>query len=312
MEYTGRDAGEVVAVVPPIKGEASIEKLAINAVMAGCRPEYMPIIVAAVQAMTEPQFNLDGIQTTTSPVTPMLIINGPIRHEINLNCSSGVLGPGWQANATMGRAIRLILLNLGGAVPGKVSMSTHAFPGRYTLCMGELEEENPWEPLHVERGFSMHEDTVTVAGINCVTNICANSSSPEEVIKTIEHSIVNIGSNDFRLGLGESALLLCPMHAHMLKSLFPAKNDLKRHLWERGRAPLEWLSKRHTEHVGFAERVIDGKVPIIRRWQDFMILVAGGPGGLHSPLLTTFGDTKSVTKPIPRSTRSDSPKHMLP
>ncbi|MEA3154612.1 MAG: hypothetical protein QOK44_2201, partial [Betaproteobacteria bacterium] len=130
----------VIAALPPSGGLATVEKIAINAVMAGCLPDYLPVLVAAVGAMAEPQFNLTGIQTTTNPVAPFVLINGPVRQDIEVNCGAGALGPGWRANATIGRAIRLILINIGGATPGDVDKSILGMPGKYTLCLGELEE----------------------------------------------------------------------------------------------------------------------------------------------------------------------------
>ena len=125
----------IVAELAPRNGVATIEKIAVNAVMAGCLPAYFPVVIAAVEAMTQPQFNLLGIQTTTNPVAPFVLINGPIRHKIDINCGAGALGPGRRANATIGRAIRLILLNIGGGIPGEIDKSILGMPGKYSFCM---------------------------------------------------------------------------------------------------------------------------------------------------------------------------------
>ncbi|MEK7874017.1 MAG: hypothetical protein AAB502_09215, partial [Chloroflexota bacterium] len=134
LDYVRRGPSEVVAHLPPTDGEATIEKIAVNAVMAGCRPDYMPVLIAAVEAITEPRFNLNAIQATTNPVAPLTIINGPIRKELNVNCGSNALGQGWRANATIGRAIRLILVNVGGGLPGTVDKATLGMPGKYSFC----------------------------------------------------------------------------------------------------------------------------------------------------------------------------------
>src|SRR5439155_693228 len=155
-----RRADELIASVAPANGRATIEKIAINAVMAGCRPEYMPVVVAAVRAMCDDAFDLVGISGTTDAVAPIFIVNGPARVTIELNCAAGALGPGTRANATIGRALRLIWANLGGARPGVISMSTFGNPARYACCFGEHEEASPWEPLHVEHGFAPGESTV--------------------------------------------------------------------------------------------------------------------------------------------------------
>ena len=170
LDYAQRDASELVGYINPDAGSATVEKIAVNAVMAGCLPEYMPVLIAAVQAITEPSFNIHGLQTTTNPVSPLLIINGPVREQIGLNSGRGTLGPGYRANATIGRAVRLLLLNVGGAKPWSTDMALHGSPAKYISCMGENEEESIWEPLHVERGFSAEQSTVTVVGAQGMSN----------------------------------------------------------------------------------------------------------------------------------------------
>src|SRR5262249_43368082 len=146
-----RDA--LVAAGPPNFGRATVGKLAANAVMAGCRPEYFPVVLAAVEAACDPVFNLHGQSGTTNAASPLIILNGPVRGRLEVNCAAGVFGPGYRANATIGRALRLVMINLGGTRAGQISMSTLGHPGRYTYCIGEFEEVSPWEPLHVEGGF---------------------------------------------------------------------------------------------------------------------------------------------------------------
>ena len=154
LAATSQAADEVVALVPPNFGEASIEKIAVNAVMAGCKPEFLPVVIAGVRAMCDERVSLHGVQGTTHTATPLFIINGPVRQQLDINCAAGVFGSGWRANATIGRALRLIMLNIGGAHPGEIDKSTMGHPGKYTYCIGEYEEQNPWEPLHVEHGYA--------------------------------------------------------------------------------------------------------------------------------------------------------------
>ena len=153
---------QVVAQLPPNWGDATVERLAVNAVMAGCLPDYLPVIVAGVSAMSDPAFNLYAVQATTHSCAPLFIVNGPIRAQLGLNSGSGAYGPGWRANAAIGRAVRLALLNIGGGYPGIGDMSTQGAPSKYTYCVAENEEANPWTPLHVERGFAPEQSTVTV------------------------------------------------------------------------------------------------------------------------------------------------------
>ncbi|MGH7746307.1 MAG: hypothetical protein ACREQ5_16335, partial [Candidatus Dormibacteria bacterium] len=151
---------DVVGEIPPLGGKATLAKVAANAVMAGCRPEYMPVVLAALDAMLDEKFNLGGMQCSTHLSTPLLIVNGPIRHELGINCGANVFGQGWRANATIGRAVKLILVNIGGAVPGETDKATLGHPGKYSYCIGENEEESRWDPLHVERGFKRDDSTV--------------------------------------------------------------------------------------------------------------------------------------------------------
>jgi len=143
LSGTKRDPSEVLAKIPPTWGEATIEKVAINAVMAGCLPEYMPVIIAAVAAMCDEKFRLGEIQPTTHPGAPLIIVNGPIAKKLGINSKAGAFGPCWRANATIGRAIRLILLNIGGAYPGKLDLATQGQPAKYTYCIAENEEDSP-------------------------------------------------------------------------------------------------------------------------------------------------------------------------
>ena len=151
LRYTDRSPQDVVAIIPPKNGAATVEKIAINAVMAGCRPEYLPLLIAAIEAIVRPEYNLYGRQTTTHPGAHLVIINGPIRHELDVNCKHNVFGHGWRANATIGRALRLVLINVAGNKPGVTDMATHGHPGKYSFCMGEDEEGSPWTPFHVDR-----------------------------------------------------------------------------------------------------------------------------------------------------------------
>ncbi|MEX2229629.1 MAG: TlpA disulfide reductase family protein [Dehalococcoidia bacterium] len=159
---TRRDAQEVVAVVPPNLAPVTIEKIAINAVLAGCRPEYLPVVIAAVEAMCTEEFNIHGVSATTMGATPLIIVNGPIRHRIGMNMRLGALGAGHRANASIGRAVRLVLRNIGGGKPGGTERSTLGNSMKYTACFAEWEERSPWAPLHVERGFAAEDSVVTL------------------------------------------------------------------------------------------------------------------------------------------------------
>src|SRR5690242_3243641 len=188
-----RAAEEVISIVPPRMGTASMRQIAVNAVMAGARPEYLPVVVAALQAVSEPEYGLAHRQTTTHAGAPLIIVNGPIVQRLHINCGRGLFGPGWRANATIGRALRLILVNIGGAGPG-VDTSQTGHPGKYTFCIAEYEAANPWEPLHVERGFSKDQSVVTVVNTEAPHSMTENiQTDPDGIVTTFASCMATLG-----------------------------------------------------------------------------------------------------------------------
>ncbi len=299
VEGAGRPADELIARVPPSLGEATVEKIAVNGVMAGCLPEYMPVIVAAVEAMVEEPFDLYGIQTTTNPAAVCVIVNGPIRQRLNINCGSGCLAPGWRANATIGRAIRLILLNLGGATPGDVDKATQGSPGKYGMCFGENEEESPWTPLHVERGFRPDQSCVTVVPPQSTVNFLLSDRHAAEELPAMTVSMNNPAINHYALFTGEPLVVFNPIHASSLADSGYSKDDVKRYFHEHCRFPIDQMSPRHAERrQEMAGGVVDRMAPMVPNWQDYMIVVAGGHGGLHTTFMPSFGEPRSITREI--------------
>ncbi len=292
-----RNPADIIATVPPVWGEATIEKIAINAVMAGCLPEYLPILITAVTAMCEEPVNLYGVQATTHPASILLIINGPAAKELNINSNSGAFGPGWRSNATIGRAIRLILMNIGGALPGTTDMSTQGQPCKYTFCIAENEGENPWESLHVEKGFAASSSTVTVVAAENPHNIndhCATAG--EEVLTTIVGTITTMGNNNVLLQGGSPILALGPEHAAIIAKDGISKNDIKTFIHEKARIPrrkfFESAIKRY-----YADLDEDALIPITPNKEDIIVIVVGGPGK-HSSFLSTFGQSRSATRAL--------------
>ncbi len=287
---------QVIAEIPPNWGGATVERLAINAVMAGCRPEYLPIIVAAVEAMGDPAFNFYAIQATTHPCAPLLIINGPIRTELGFNSGSGAYGPGWQPNATIGRAIRLALLNIGGAYPGVGDMSTQGAPSKYTYCVAENEGENPWQPLHLERGFRPEQNAVTVLAGEPPHNINDHTGrSADDILTIIAGAMAVTGANNAYTG-GETLLALGPEHAATIARDGLSKWDVAEWLHRRARIPLERYT-RDTMLERFGH-IPEEPVPMVNTPEDLAIIVLGGPGK-HSSWIPTFGgSTHSVTREI--------------
>ena len=296
LAATNLASDHVVAEIPPIWGAATVEKLAINAVMAGCLPEYLPVLIAAVEAIADPVFNLYAIQATTHPCAPLMIVNGPIREALGINYSSGSFGPGWRANATIGRAMRLVLLNVGGGYPGVGDMSTQGAPSKFSYCVAENEEENPWEPLHVERGFRPDQSAVTVMAGEPPHNINDHSGRSADDILTIVAGAISVtGANNAYTG-GETLLALGPEHAATISGDGLSKKDVVKWLHQRAQIPLERYT--HDTLMERMQHIPDGPIPMIRTLDDLVVIVLGGPGK-HSSWIPTFGgNTKSVTKEI--------------
>jgi hypothetical protein len=302
LRQTRRAATDAVANVAPGFGTATIEVIVINAVMAGCRPGYLPVLVAAVEAVCDRAFNLQGIQATTNPATPWIIVNGPLASALGVNGGIGCLGHGTRANATIGRALRLVLQNVGGALPGEMDRATHGQPGKHTFCCAENEAENPWEPLHVERGYDATQSTVTVVAAAGTENFNSHAKDADDLLKAIAGSLPSPTSNDYHFG-GEPWIALSPEHAEIMKLGGLTKTDVKRRIWERsmiaaGRfAAKDYVRLQHTRGPELGAIDTDTLVPIAPRAEDVCIIVAGGPG-THSVYVPTFGQTKAVTRLI--------------
>lgn len=303
LAYAGREPKESLAILPPRWGEATVEKIAVNAVMAGCLPQYFPVVLAAVSAMADEAFNLYAVQATTHPCSPLVLVNGPLAKELNINGRYNALGQGWRSNATIGRAIRLILLNIGGGEPGVLDRATMGQPGKYSYCLAENEAENPWTPLHVEKGFAREDSTVTVFGAEAPHNINDHrSTSGRDILKTIAYTMAVPGCNNGLTG-GDLLLLLGPEHAATIAADGFSKEEVQKILYEEARVPVDhyptvswkWIAQMRPgwKHV-FEE---GGKIPLVDRWEEIQIAVAGG-AGKHSAFIPTFGATKPVTRAI--------------
>ncbi len=262
LSGTDRDPDELIAAVPPKWGRATVEKVAINAVMAGCKPVYLPLILKAVEAMTNEQFNLHGVQVTTSHVGPMLIVNGPIRKQLEINDGFNLFGQGWRANATIGRALRLVCTNIGGALPGELDRAAFGHAGKYTCCIAEKEEVSPWEAMHVDRGFQADDSTVTVfaaAGPQTVNDHGSNTA--EGILNTISQNIAAPGNSS-----GETLLVIGVEHAKTISEDGFSKADVRRYIAD--------TTQRYSE-------------------ADLLLMVAGGPAGRWSIVVPGWGSPSS-------------------
>ena len=297
-----RDASDVIGIVPPRWAPATVEKIAINGVTAGCLPPYMPLLIAAVEAITDPKLNLYSLQATTGGPAVMLIINGPLRNKLNVNGGSNALGEGWRANATIGRCIRLIQRNIGGSYPGTTCKATPGWPGKYSICIGENEEASPWEPLHVERGFDRNTSTVTA--ISADGSIRASDLDSTKAVGIL----TNFAQRMDGPSGPEAIMVICPEHAKIIAGDGYSKADVKKFVWERAAYRMKDLPEET-----FAQRVKrrpdlkltrDSVIPVTDKPEDILVVVAGGDGS-QSQYIHVWGQstpqggsTRSVTKAI--------------
>ena len=305
LSASARDPGEVLGRFPPADGSATVEKVAINAVMAGCRPEHFPVVIAAVEAVCHEEFNVGGIQSTTGGAAPLIIVNGPLASRLNVNADSGAFGHGYRANATIGRALRLVMRNIGGAIPGETDKSTLGHPGKYTMCIAENEARSPWDAYHVELGYQDDVSAVTVVDVTSFHQISEMTvTSGREVLNTICGSLTNLGNMGHYIIGRESHMLLVigPEHAREISDDGFSKADVKSYVFENARMSVGSLRDRgywagRTWPAWVNERDDHYMVPPVSRPENLIVVVAGGDGR-HSAWLPTWSTTRAVTLPV--------------
>ncbi|MEN6328799.1 MAG: hypothetical protein ABFC91_00720 [Methanobacteriaceae archaeon] len=296
LEYSKGPAQQVVAILPPRRGKATVEKIAINAVMAGCMPNSMPVVEQAIGGLGQEEFNLAGINATTHPVSICTLVNGPESRDLGMNSGVGCLGPGNLANSTIGRAIRLCMLNIAGAIPGVGDHATHGSPAKYSYAFAEAEEQSPWEALHIERGFQIEDSTVTVLGMEAPHNVNDHRSiCAEDLLDTVAHTASTAGCNNSHVP-GEILVIMSPEHAITLNKDGWNKKDVKNYLHQKMVVPTE-LGDRGGRKLD-SQWKRDDEVRITRKAEDVVLVVAGGPGR-HTLIAHGFGSgSKSVTIPL--------------
>ncbi len=304
LDYWGLDPDDGLGPFPPSWGQATYGRLAANAVMAGCQPEMFPAVVAAMRAMLDDRFNMHGVQCTTHVVAPLILVNGPMRTELGINCGHNCFGQGTPANATIGRAVRLAMVNIGGARPGTLDKATFGHPGKYTYLFGENEEESPFPPFHTTRGFGAEQSTVTVFPAEAPHNVNNHAREPMSLLRSIASTMASLGNNNMYVA-GECLVVLGIDHAHILAEAGFKRHSVQEFLYENARLPIgllrqggmygndiernlwpRWVDRSHD----------DSLVPIARKPQDIHVVVAGGVGP-HSLFIPGWG-TRAVTVAI--------------
>jgi hypothetical protein len=294
------DGTTTLGAMPPLWRGATLEKLAVNAVMAGCEPAYFSVIVAAVDAMLDPAFNLYGVQATTHPVAPLLVVNGPYGREIGLHGGSGCFGPGFRANATIGRAIRLILMNVGGAWPGRYDMATQGSPAKFSFCIAENEAASPWAPMCAG-------DTVTVYGGEPPHNVNDHvATTAAGILTTLADTAVSLGSNvGWYFSQSQLLVVLGPEHAATIAGDGLTRADVQRFIFEHARLPLGRLKLGGMwgmhDWPAWMNAVRDDAalMPQVPSPDDVLVVVAGG-SGKHSAVVPNCTFSRAVARPIRR------------
>jgi hypothetical protein len=281
----GADGALSLGVVPPAMGEATLARVAACAVLAGCRPGYFPVVLAAARAALDPAFNLHGQAVTTQPAGQLVVVNGPVREAIGLNSGMGALGPGFRANLTIGRALRLLVTLTGGAMPGSLDRSTLGHMGKLGFCVAEDEEVSPWEPLHVERGFAPGQSVVTLIGSDAPLSISDHRSrTPEDLAYVLAWAAASTWSTNWWPLAEPSVFVICPEHAAMFRDAGWTKQRLREFMFGAVHKPAAQLRLGETTPFVHAADPA-AQVPKWASPDGIVLLVAGGEAGRYSAVL---------------------------
>lgn len=287
---SGLDADADLGPMGPGGGGTTIAKIAANAVMAGCTPDHMPVVVSTLRVLLRPEFDLSEVQSTTHCIAPLLVVNGPLAPVIGLTGGFGALGPGHRANASIGRAIRLCLINIGNAHPGVSDMALLGHPGKFSFCLAEDEAGSPWEPLSVANGYGPEQSTVTLVGTEgphsvVFVNDADDPGSPDRLLRAIAAVIANPGSNNAHLRGGSVAVALNPEHAQVLADAGLTRADVCRELAERSTIRRSALRALNPAFAGRGDD--DDQLPTIEGPGNVCLFVAGG-SGLYSAVFPSW------------------------
>jgi len=298
-----RSPDETIGPIPPRMRVATIEKLAVNSVMAGCKAEYFPVVLAALEAALDDACRLYGIQTATNNATPLLIINGPAVGKLGLNAGGNVFGQGTRSNATIGRALQLILRNIGGDLPGETDVSTQGHSGKFTFCIAENEQASPWVPFHVERGYARDDSTVTVIGASAGHNLFTyGCETGAELLDHFVGAMTALGHNNVIFPTGP-LIVIGPEHAGVLARDGYDKDQIREYLFTHARIPLSRFPERtvqglkHRRSRWFAEVGDPAHIGVADHPSHINIVVAGG-AGIHSQFIPTSFSYHPVTRKI--------------
>lgn len=308
------DPGETLAVLPPRNGAATVRTVAVNAVLAGCEPRQFAVLVAATRALGDPALNLRGVNATTHPVAPLLLVHGLAATEGGFASGTGALGPGNRANATTGRALRLLLLHVAGATPGPGDASTQGGPAKYSYCAAENVAESPWGGYAASRGV-MTTSAVTLHCGEAPHNVHdMENATPGRILDKVASAMTSLAQNNACISQGEYFVLLCPEHAATIAEAGWSRDDVSRYLFHRARVPMRTL-REHFDSVAWEPWMHaltdDDLAPMTGAAEHIRVVVVGGPGK-HSSVVPSWGMTASVTVPVPDAPVSELPGSGVP
>ena len=306
LEKTSHRPEEILGLMQPLEGVVTVEKVAANAVMAGCYPEYFPVVLASVKAVLQEQFHVGSTSCTTGGAAPVVIVSGPIAEKLAINSGTACFGGGFRANATIGRALRLTMRNLGGAKPDGEEKSTQAWPGKMTFCFAESEARNPWEPLRVEAGYPREASTVTIAAVRGLYPVTEGTQAAGiGTLQTIAAAMRVFGSPIYNQAPRNEipvVVVLGPEHAAEIAKAGFSKQDVKRYLFEHARLPMRDLAGRMYAGTDpwpawIDENDPDTRVPMVASPERFLVVVAGGDGR-HSAWMPSWNVCQGATELI--------------
>ena len=307
LEGTTRAPQEVVAIVPPDLAPCTVEKIAINAVMAGCKPEYLPVVIAALEAACNDTFNIHGVLATTMPVGPVLVVNGPIRRALGMNSGKNVFGQGNRANSTIGRALQLVIRNVGGGRPGDVDRATFGNPGKLSFCFAEDEEGSPWGPLSADLGAPAGMNTVTLfPGEGPRSIVDQLSREPESLSRTMALNLRAVHHPKLVLGF-DAILALGPEHARIYREAGWTKQRVAERINELTRVSGRELARGAggiAEGSPFTGAALESEFPKFRPNNGLLIVHCGGGAGLFSAVIGGWANGAAGSTPVWREIRA--------
>jgi hypothetical protein len=300
LAAAGLHGDQILGVITERNTVVMARKVAINAVMAGCRPEYMPVVVAALQGLCRPEFAYHGPASSTGGSAIVLIVNGPIARTLGINSGINAFGQGTRANATIGRAVRLTMMNAMNTRPGLLDRATLGNPGKYSFCFAENEVDHPWEPLHVERGFRPDQSAVTVYASNSLYQVYNQlTATPEPLLLCFADALANLGVPNVR-GFNQSLVVFAGEHSEVLRASGWSKRDVKQFLIERARRTVADYKRAARLPGEIAPADESTWRHVFEDPDDLLVVCAGGRAGSWSACLPGWGKkwTQAVTVPI--------------